>query len=382
MSSGSFVKMGDKWGTTYPETGDAMFDLIEDFYQASYSYAKSAGAATYGDNGYFNAIMGKAITAAMFASDNIFTALGAKPYQHEGVRLALNLATYGLNSSGKFVGLGAETLPDGDIGASVQMDVTEYRERYKELPFRYDYGLALMALENKDDTIAYNDYTKKMAANYSDEFDKTLNRTIDNPQPTVNGIETSLNGIPRVISSYGELSRTDVTLTANDICPYGGTTGDFSARGTGKSNLDGRLVDLEGSAATLDDFDKLWMKCSTNWTDHANPNGKMWGMSPFMQQKMSALMRSQNLLLDQVWTQRDFNGVKTVPGRGGGIILNAYNNTPIIQDGNIAFDYTGLQVSDTSLGDVYLLDLDHLWISVLTPVEMFSVNNSAVTLTL
>ena len=68
MSSGSFVKMGNKWGTTYPETGDAMFDLIEDFYKGAYGLAKSAGAATYGDNGYFNAIMGKEITAGMFAS--------------------------------------------------------------------------------------------------------------------------------------------------------------------------------------------------------------------------------------------------------------------------------------------------------------------------
>lgn len=387
MSSGSFVKMGDKWGTTYPETGDAMFDLIEDFYQASYSYAKSAGAATYGDNGYFNAIMGKSITAAMFASDNIFTALGAKPYQHEGVRLALDLATYGTvydqtTQRNVFKGLGADTLPDGDIPDSVQMDVNEYRERYKELPFRYDYGLALMALENKDDTIAYNDYTKKMAANYSDLFDKTLLRPIDVAQPTKNGVETSLNGIARCISSYGELSRTDISLTGNDICPYGGTSGDFSARATGKSNLDGRLVDLGGTAADLDDLDTLWRKCSTNWTDSANPNGKMWAMSPFMQQKVSALMKANNIQLDQVWTQRDFNGVKTVPGRGGGIILNAYQNIPIIQDGNIAFDYTDLAVSDTNLGDVYLLDLDHIWISVLTPVEMFTVNNPAITLKL
>ena len=374
--------MGNKWGTTYPETGDAMFDLIEDFYKGAYGLAKSAGAATYGDNGYFNAIMGKTITAAMFSSDNIFTALGAKPYQHEGVRIALELATYGLDASGNFVGLGADTLPDGDIPASVAMDVGEYRERYKELPYRYDYGLALMALENKDDTIAYNDYMKKMAANYSDLYDKTLLRPINVAQPTKNGMETSLNGIARCISSYGEMSRTDVTLTANDICPYGGTNGDFAARGTKASNLDGKLVDLKGGVLSIDAMSTLWRKCSVNWTDSANPNGKIFAMGNIAQDKLAALYRANNLLLDQVYTQRDFNGVKTIPGRGAGIVLNAFNNIPIIQDGNINFDYTTKGVSDAKLGDIYLLDLDHIWISVLTPVEMFTVNNPAITLKL
>lgn len=382
MSSGSFVKMGNKWGTTYPETGDAMFDLIEDFYQSSYSYAKSAGAATYGDNGYFNAIMGKTITAAMFASDNVFTALGAKPYQHEGVRIALELATYGLDASGKFVGLGADTLPDGDIPDSVAMDVGEYRERYKELPYRYDYGLALMALENKDDTIAYNDYMKKMAANYSDLFDKTILRPIDVAQPTKEGMETSLNGIARCISSYGEMSRTDVSLTTNMICPYGGDNGDFTLRGEKKSNLDGKLVDLKGGVLEIDAMSKLWRQCSVNWTDSANPNGKVWCMGNIAQDLLAAKFRANNILLDQVYTQRDFNGVKTIPGRGAGILLNAFNNIPIIQDGNINFNYTDKGVSDVKLGDIFLLDLDHIWISVLTPVEVFSVNNPAITLKL
>ena len=382
MSSGSFVKMGDKWGTTYPETGDAMFDLIEDFYAGAYHTAKSAGAATYGDNGYFNAIMGKQITAAMFASDNVFTALGARPYQHEGVRIALELATYGLDGTGAFVGLGAETAPDGDIPSSVAMDVNEYRERYKELPFRYDYGLALMALENKDDTIAYNDYMKKMAANYSDLFDKTLLRPIDVAQPTVGGLETSLNGIARVISSYGEMARTDVSLTGNMICPYGGTSGDFSARANAASNLDGQLVDLGGSVLDIDSVNKLWRQCSVNWTDSANPNGKVWFMGNIAQDKLAALYRANNILLDQVYVQRDFNGVKTIPGRGAGLLLNSLNNIPIVQDGNINFDYSTKKVSTTNVGDIYLTDLDHMWISVLTPVEMFTVNNPAITLKL
>ena len=94
-----FIVQNGKMSTLYPETGDAMFDLIEDFYAGQYNFAKSAGAAIYTtdrENGYTNAIYGKYITAGMFMSDNVFTALGAKPYQHEGVRIATEMATYGL----------------------------------------------------------------------------------------------------------------------------------------------------------------------------------------------------------------------------------------------------------------------------------------------
>jgi len=47
MSSGNYVTMGDKLGTTYPQRGDAMWDLVEDFYNGAYATAisKSAGSA-------------------------------------------------------------------------------------------------------------------------------------------------------------------------------------------------------------------------------------------------------------------------------------------------------------------------------------------------
>lgn len=379
MSTGKFVKMGTKIGTTYPETGDAMYDLIDDFYKGAYNIAKSAGAATYGDNGYFNAIMGKEITAAMFACDNTFTAIGAKPYQHEGVRIALELASYGLDAAGNFVGIGADTVQDGNIPESVQMPVNEYREPYKDLPFSFDYGLGLQALENKDDTIAYKDYIDKMSATYSDNIDRTLLRPITVAQPTKGGVETSLNGIARCISSYAELSRTDASITNSMICPYGGNNGDFTARAAGASNLDGQLIDNGGSALDLMSMKKLWRQCAVNWRDSSAPNNKVFVMGNIAQDKLAALMQANNVYLDSVYVQRDFNGVKSIPGRDAGILLRSFQNVPILQDGNINFDYSTKKVSTTEMGDIYLLDLDHIWMSVLTPVEMFNVNNPAIT---
>lgn len=391
MSSGKFVKMGTKMGTTYAEKGDATWDLIEDFYQASYGIAKSAGAATYGDNGYFNAIMGKEITAAMFASDNVFTALGAKPYNHEGVRIALELATYGLDAAGNFVGAGAETVQDGNVAESVQMPVNEYRQPYKDLTYAFDYGLGLQALENKDDTIAYRDYIDKMSANWSDLIDKTLLRPVYIAQPRVGGVETSLNSISRCISSYAEKQAIDaassydgadvsgIADSSSYICPYGGLNGDFVERAAHVSNLDGQFINLNGGSLALEDIKKLWRKCSVNWKDSAAPNNKVWIMSNIAQDKLASLMMANNVYLESVYAQRDFNGVKTIPGRDAGMLLKSYNNIPIIQDGNVNFDFTTKKVSDSLYGDIYLLDLDHIWMSMLTPVQMYNVDNPAIT---
>ena len=403
--SGEIVKMGDMWGSTYPETGEAMFDLIEDYYTAQFNSAgfmKSAGAATYprdpDDKGYFNALYGKYITAGMFMSDNVFTAIGAKPYQHEGVRIAIEAATYGLATAddinnqgltgfaeGEFVGIGATTVQDGTIPGSVRMPVGTFRQPFKDLPMKFNYGLGLAAVENKDDVIARKDYLDKISKNYSDVIDKTLLRPIHKKQPVKEGVETSLNGLARLLSSHKEIGRNvnGTDIDAGMVSPYGGMTsarGDFyNYRANQETNLDSQLIDLNGRVLDLNDMRRLYRTCSVNWADSAAPNNKLWIMSNVAQDKLGALMQANNVLLNTVYVQRDFNGVKTVPGRDAGIVLNSFNNIPILQDGNINFDYEKGKVSEVQFGDITLADLDHIWMSILTPVELFTINNPAVT---
>lgn len=419
--SGSFIKTGSKMSTTYDPSAKGLFSLIDDFYAQQSAIAKSAGAVGYGmgsanEAGYFNAIMGKEITAGIFSCDNVFTALGARAYDHEGVRIQYEQASYGMAEDLKFggnpmlegatgfVGIGAGTNQDGRIPDSVYLPVDDFREPYKEVPFSYDYGLGLQALENKDDTIAYKSYVDKMSTNYSDLIDKTILRPLENSLPvSANAAydkkynlygETSLQGIARCIASGNEIGREidpTHTVTPAMVSPYGGAGGDFAAyRGYNnedgdahvENNIDGNVIDAEGAVLDISMMRKAYRTSSVNWDDAANPNGKMWAMSNVAQDKLGALMQANNILLNTVYAKRDFNGVSTTPGRDAGILLNSFNNIPIIQDGNLNFDYAKKKVSAVKMGDIYLLDLKHIWMSMLTPVEMFSINNPAITRTL
>lgn len=411
--SSKFVKMGNKEATLYEPSAKGLYSLIDDFYAQQSAIAKSAGSVGYGvgsnnGEGYFNALMGKEITAGIFSSDNIFTALGARAYDHEGVRIQTEQAFYGMADEFKFrgnamvsgqtgfLGIGAGTNQDGRIPDSVYMPVDDFREPYKDLPFAYNYGLGLQALENKDDTIAYRSYVDKMSANYSDAVDKAILRPLECKQPRSSDPsrpynlygETSLQGLARCIASGTEIGKTynGVRIEEADVCPYGGLTGDFkNYRGYNggdevhkENNIDGNVIWANGSVLNLAMMRKAYRTASVNWDDSANPNGKVWFMSNVAQDKLGALMQANNVLLNTVYAQRDFRGVRTTPGRDAGILLNSFNNIPIVQDGNLNFDYGIKKVSASKMGDVFLMDLDHIWMSMLTPIQVMSNNNYAI----
>lgn len=396
-TKGIFINQGGKLGTTYPEAGMVMSEFINDFYGGR-GFAKSAGAAVYtteDKNGYFNAIFGKYITAGMFMNDNVFTAVGARPYTTEGVRIALEAASYGTATAaeaaqlgcveGDFIGISATTARDGRIGESVKMPVTEFREPVQDITMAFNYGLYLAAVESKDDAIARQPYLDKMAKNYTDLIDKTLCKPMGSLQPMVDGQETSITGISRIISGYQEIGRNTANgaVTAEDVSPYGGHTadrGDFYAiRSAGESNLDSQYVDAKGATLSLNHLDRLYRSCMVNWADAGNPNNKVWFMSNIAQDVLSGIAAANQRYLDTVFVQRDFSGVKTIPGRDGGLTISSYKNIPIIQSGNLNFEYAKKKVSTTRMSDIYLVDLDHIWMSVLTPVQLYTADNVAVT---
>ena len=418
MTTGQFYKSGDKLFTTYDATPEGCSQLINDFYDGGYTmfyggaFARSAGAPGYGDPnsfGMFNPKFGLDITAAMFSSKAISAALGKRAYDHEGMRLAPEFATYGqgkdfyykgsriFDSSldETFMGLGAGTNQDGLIQDSVQLPVDEIRVPYKELPLSYNYGLGLKALEGKDDTSAYKQYIDMISTNYSDLMDKTLMRPLTVAQPTLNNRETSLNGLARIFSSSQEFGESygGTSVTANMILPWGTTwddTGSFSSSGLAgrriaadaaakpdhRSNYDAQVVDLKGGIPSLGNFDLLYTQCMQNWGGETD--NKFWIMSPLLWNKLNMLCKANNIYIDSVYTSLSMGGIKTVEGRDVGMLLKSYNNIPIVMSGNASFDYTSKTISSVKYGDGFLIDGNHAWLCVTSPVEVWSIENPAI----
>ena len=373
---GQILKIGGEMMTTYPVTGKGLSYLIGDYYHDKKvgMLAKADGFTNFHTSGVFNPIYGKRIIAGMFASTNMFTAIGARPYAREGVRIMYQLAQKG--------NIGATTIQDGDIGDSVMAPIEQVREPFKELPFPFDYGLSLKELVDKDDVIEFQDYIDKMAVNYADGLDTDLLRPTQTPQPTFQGIETTLNGISRVIGSSAEVGQEydGTTITAQMVSPYGGIASDLYPYRSASTinNFDG-YVDYAEGALSLSDMNRLYDNCVVYWDDQGNPNNKVYGMSIVAQERIGSLMNAQNIFVDSVFVQRDFNGVKTVAGReGGGILLNSFRNVPMMVDGNYNYDPVTHRVG-TSLGEIHLLDLDYLYLAMLSPVEFRSTQDFAIT---
>ncbi len=401
--AGEFYRHGREYGSTYSPTPDAMYDMMDDYYNGGWQVfqnriGKSAGAAIYGDNGYFNDIFGADIMAGMMQSKTLYSAIGSRPYDHIGVRIAPQHADVGLDADGNFKGIGYQTTQDGKIPESVFMPVFELAEPYKEVPFSWDYGLGLMAVEGKDDVSSHKQYAQMLAETYSHNVNLAILRPIGCKQPTAitqgnwasksswtptgAEVETSLQGIARMISSFSEVGKTNrgVEITADMVSPYGGTKGDlYDFRSTKKSNFDGQLIDANGDTMDIEMLDSLWRKCIPGWKGTGDPNNKIWALSQLAEQKISAQFRARNLYLDSVSVQRSFAGLKTIPGREGGIILNSYHNIPMMVDYDIAYDWISQSPLDTEVGDIFLLDLDYIWMSTLSPVSVYTIDNPAIT---
>ena len=426
MATGQFFKSGGEIFTTYDATSEGCSQLINDFYNGGYAafyggFAKSAGYPQFdGGFGYsggmFNPKFGMDVTAAMFTSKTVSAALPKRAYDKEGMRLVTQFAAYGLAGEFQkngaklfngvydddvFLGLGASTVADGKIPDSVKMDYDMIRIPYKELPLPYDYGLGLKALEGKDDTSSYKQYIDLIGQNYSDLMDKTILRPFNLAQPKYQGQETSLNGLARIFASGTELAPGD---NVNLILPWGGTAGDMAGgyqgqmvsgqgRATGitynddgtitasthdnQNNYDAQVVDADGAVPALGLFDELYMKCMTNWD--GNYNNKFWVMAPLMWNKLNQLCKANNIYVNSVYATMSISGMKTPEGRDVGMLLNSYQNIPIIMTGNLAYNYTGKTVDTTKYGDCFLLDGEHIWTCVTSPVEVWTIENPAIT---
>jgi len=372
-AKGAYVDVGGKIGTTFKtvtDLTDTFYDGLMREFADILPMGKSAGATIWGTDGTTNPIFGAKMTVQMFNTQNAFTALGARPYDHEGVRIVEKLAQLG--------GIGATTSRDGDIPDSVKPDIATIRQPYKELPFPWDYGLGLMALEGMDDVIAFQNYADVMAGNYGDNLDKDLLRPTTNVMPAVGGQETTITNLSRIIAAYSEIGETyggDIVV-ASMVSPYGGTAGDvYPYRSSGASTFDSLVVN-GGGALVLDDYKSLYYGCAPYWDNQASPDNKFWVVSGPAIQMVDVEREANNRVITgspDVYVKWTMDGVSTMPGMdAGGVTMRAMYNIPAIMDNNLIVDRTTGLFDPTVFGEQLLIDSDYIYYSMLTPITLRS----------
>lgn len=351
------------------ENGRPIYRSVDALFNGFYQNAmkKSAGPMGYSTTGAVNPIYGQFISAVVFACDSAFTAHPVKQWDKTGIRVQTSLAKKG----------GIGTYRGGPLGTPSKPDLAMVLEPYKELPFPFEYDMGLMNLENKDDTIRWQDFIEIQGRTYSDAIDFDMLRPTEYATETMKGEEIRIEKLSRIIGAYSEIGDSyntlgggATTVTASDVSPYGGTSSSlYSYRSASASAFDA-YVDNANTTLDLADLDKAWSGCAPYWANTASPQNKGWVGSFEAQRRVGGLLSASNRYMESVFTTRDINGVKTVPGRDVGFVTKAYNDIPWISEGNLNVDQT-TQIIPTSpaVGDIYLEDFDHIWYKALMPVD-------------
>lgn len=352
------------------ENGRPIYKSVDALFNGFYQNAmrKSAGPMGYSTTGAVNPIYGQFISAVVFACDSAYTAHPVKQWDKTGIRVQTSLAKKG----------GIGTYRGGPVGTPTKPDLALVLEPFKELPFPFEYDVGLMNLENKDDTIRWQDFIEIQGRTYSDAVDFDMLRPTEVATPTLKGEEIQIEKLSRIIGSNAEIGQsydslntgTSASVTASEVSPYGGTTSSLYAyRSAGVSAFDS-YVDNAKTTLDLSDLDKAWSGCAPYWANTASPQNKGWIMSFEAQRRVGGLLSASNRYMESVFTTRDINGVKTVPGRDVGFVTKAYNDIPIISEGNINVNQASQVIPDNpAVGDIYLEDYDHIWYKALMPVD-------------
>jgi len=374
IEKGKFIDDGGKLGSTFktvPALIDAFYGAMGKEFAGVLPMGKAANATVWGTDGTTNPIFGARMTVAMYNTQNAFTAIGSKPYDHEGVRIVSKLAIKS--------GVGATTSRDGEIPESEKPDIKAIRQPYVDLPYQWDYGLGLMALEGMDDVIAFENFADIQAATYGNALDADLLRPTDTVMPDVDDQETTIVPLSKIIASSDEIGNvySSATVTQAMVSPFGGAEGDvfkFRSATTGTPTFNSKVVQTDGALA-LEDLKALYYGCMPYWNNQSSPNNKVWILSGNALQMVDALREKNNMVItgsSEAYVKWDFNGVSTIPGMdAGGIAMRAMYGIPAIMDNNTIAGPDGT-FNDADMGELFLADTDHVFYSMLTPITLRS----------
>ncbi len=289
---------------------------------------------------YRNIIYGAKLWSGISTAANTFGILPKLPWDKSGYRIvsAASATTVpGVAAAG--------AIPTAIIPTIINVDITP-----KLMAASFEMDSIMTGLENVDDNVKWAD----MAAYMGDEFKNRIDRALNQDIQTLAG--TSIESIDRIVSDYVELA--SQTLTAGDADIYSidrdaaGTTNTYISGYVGHNSATDRYL-------ALSHIDGIFQNVRPYWDDPSSVANKVIQTGYDTELRLAQLLQSQLRYTTQR-VQPGVGGLKTMSGVDGGFDVASYNGVPIIPNGNTQAE---------TISRVYLLDLDHIGIGVLKPVQ-------------
>jgi len=320
------------------------FDEMLDYaYGDVGAYLRKDSEIDMDTTGARNVIYGAKLNWEVCVLSNALGALPDKPWGSSGFRI---ITAAGSTST---AALAENAAPP----ATLQPTVVEVSIPPELFSNGWEMSAQMLALQGKDDNATWAEYANYEAAEFKNRLDRDL--LTDANTTAANRLES----LDCIIASNGEVSYVD----AGDLDPWAAGGGSGTIDRDGGTTYDA-YVSLAASdrSLSLSLVDGLFTNTRYYWDDYSSTKNKVIITGYDTGERLEQLLQSQQRFDGYKAVQFGVNGVQTVGGQEAGFDVSAYKGVPVILDNNV--------VQDT-ISRLMLVDMDHMWISMLSPVQYF-----------
>lgn len=301
---------------------------------------------TNADSGAFNAIYGGASAVIQVAqSSKLIKALPQTIWPQSGFRTAYAAAI----STG-----GCGVAYSSDRPATIEPTYMEIGVNPKECAVSTELSDVLVIQGETDDAVTFSVNKAVVESNVLDAWDYDM--LVDGNTLAGNNFES----IDRITAS--STTSTNLSWTAADEDLYSvdrSTYTWFNANSYDASGTDRYLARSH--------LDVAIAACMPYWEDEG-PNGKFILTDQNTRASLESLEEAKQHLTTG-GASFGVNGVQTLEGQDGGVVLAKYKGFPIVYDKNVQAD---------DIGRIYLLDTNHTYLSMGRPMEFVNSDNALI----
>ena len=301
--------------------------------------------------GIRNIIYGAWLTTIFVTTHNALGAMRDAPWRKSGYRTITS--PYFASAPGDGVAQG------GAVPSSTQDGLDTLEINPKTLSNVLDISTAELAMEGRDDVAKWAELVDARRKIMMMGWDKSFLTYA----PIASGLTNiNMETIDRMIASYDQYVNSGESPVSGSLT-YAGKT-----RASAATYYDAYVKHFSGTKTTLalKHLDDMVANCQPYWDDGSFEN-KHWltgvDTSVRIQQLHMVQFRGR---LDSAPATYTVGGVKTLPGTPGLVLVNMYDNMPIVPDPFVDNHYTS---SLTGLSKVYLVDDNYVEVAIGQPLE-------------